>query len=118
MGIMDLVVMKRMSTLPLYRRRTVQDNEHEKQRRWQFKPERKVANGIILSTGWREKKTATNGEKRQQEEDTVKKLAQAAEIATMGKTWKEEGKEHPSWAARQSQKAGIVPFTGKKITFD
>jgi hypothetical protein len=26
MGIMDLVVMKRMSMLPLYRRRTVQDN--------------------------------------------------------------------------------------------
>jgi hypothetical protein len=70
------------------------------------------------SINWREKKTTNNGEKQQQIEDTVKQPVQAAEIATMGKTWKEEGKEHPSWAARQSQKAGIVAFTGKKITFD
>jgi hypothetical protein len=68
------------------------------------------------SVNWREKKNTD--EKQQPKEASVKQPAQAAEIATMGKTWKEEGKEHPSWAARQSQKAGIVAFTGKKITFD
>jgi len=42
----------------------------------------------------------------------------------MGKSWKEEGKAHPSWAARQLQKSksgsgiGSIEFTGKKITFD
>ena len=45
-----------------------------------------------------------------------------AEVAKMGKDWKEEGKAHPSWAAREAQKAksglGIVAFAGKKITFD
>ena len=35
-----------------------------------------------------------------------------------GKDWKDEGKQHPSWAARQSQKTGIAKFAGKKITFD
>ena len=48
------------------------------------------------------------------------KTFKAAEVASMGKTWKEEGKAHPSWAAREAQKAksGIVAFAGKKITFD
>ena len=33
---------------------------------------------------------------------------------------KKEGNAHPSWAAREAQKAksGIVAFAGKKITFD
>jgi hypothetical protein len=68
------------------------------------------------SVNWREKKN--KDEKQQLKENTMKQPKQPAEIATMGKTWKEEGMEHPSWAARQSQKAGIVAFTGKKITFD
>ena len=52
------------------------------------------------------------------------KKVEAAEIVKMGSTWKEEGKAHPSWAARQAQKAksgsGIanIEFQGKKITFD
>ena len=48
--------------------------------------------------------------------DTVK----ARDVATMGKDWKDEGKTHPSWAARQAskEKAGISQFAGKKITFD
>ena len=48
--------------------------------------------------------------------DTVK----ARDVATMGKDWKDEGKAHPSWAARQAskEKAGISQFAGKKITFD
>jgi hypothetical protein len=37
----------------------------------------------------------------------------------MGKTWKEEGNAHPSWAAAAAQKSqGIAKFEGKKITFD
>mmetsp|Transcript_20135 Transcript_20135/g.41152 ORF Transcript_20135/g.41152 Transcript_20135/m.41152 type:complete len:503 (+) Transcript_20135:88-1596(+) len=42
----------------------------------------------------------------------------AQKIATMGKTWKENG-QHPSWAAKAAQKSmGIVEFKGTKITFD
>lgn len=47
---------------------------------------------------------------------------QVADVANMGKNWKDEGKAHPSWAAREAQKTksglGIVEFKGKKITFD
>lgn len=42
-----------------------------------------------------------------------------AQIATMGKTWKDEGNAHPSWAAAAAQKSqGIADFQGTKITFD
>jgi hypothetical protein len=50
--------------------------------------------------------------------DVKPKKVDSAKIAEMGKTWKEEGKAHPSWAARSSEKTGIVAFAGKKITFD
>ena len=88
------------------------------------------------SINWRPKKTATdapngggggksqdNRQQQQQQQQRSKQQQQAnqnpAQIAKLGKVWKEEGKEHPSWAAaRQSQKTGIVQFTGKKITFD
>lgn len=50
--------------------------------------------------------------------DVKPKQVEASKIAEMGKTWKEEGKAHPSWAARSSEKTGIVAFAGKKITFD
>lgn len=44
---------------------------------------------------------------------------EASTEITQGTAWKEEGKDHPSWAAaRQAKKAGIVAFAGKKITFD
>mmetsp|Transcript_26297 Transcript_26297/g.56471 ORF Transcript_26297/g.56471 Transcript_26297/m.56471 type:complete len:429 (+) Transcript_26297:112-1398(+) len=44
---------------------------------------------------------------------------EAQDIATMGKTWKEEGNAHPSWAAAAAQKSqGIAKFKGTKITFD
>ena len=46
------------------------------------------------------------------------KTIQVADVANMGKNWKDEGKAHPSWAAREAQKSGIVEFKGKKITFD
>jgi hypothetical protein len=39
-------------------------------------------------------------------------------IASMGKTWKDEGNAHPSWVAAAAQKSqGIAKFEGKKITF-
>ncbi|KAL7501847.1 hypothetical protein ACHAWX_000393 [Stephanocyclus meneghinianus] len=41
------------------------------------------------------------------------------DIATMGQSWKDEGKAHPSWAAAATRKAqGIAKFQGTKITFD
>ena len=76
-----------------------------------------------VSVNWREKKP-TNTTKNHttaesapaQKEQTTR---QAAEIASMGKSWKEDGKEHPSWAASQAQKkTAIVAFQGTKITFD
>jgi len=76
------------------------------------------------SMNWREKKaTKSNDEQqaeaRNQNDNSQKPVkAKAAEIASMGKEWKDEGKAHPSWAAKQTQKAGIVAFAGKKITFD
>lgn len=71
------------------------------------------------SLNWREKKPKpTNDEEPYEKEKQVPHKVQPAEIAAMGKTWKEDGQAHPSWAARQSEKSGIVEFTGKKITFD
>ena len=52
------------------------------------------------------------------------KEIKAAEVVGMGKSWKEEGKAHPSWAARQVQQGksgsgiGKIEFQGKKTTFD
>lgn len=50
----------------------------------------------------------------------VSKKVNTAEIVQMGSSWKEEGKAHPSWAARQVQKVNIgkIEFKGKKTTFD
>jgi hypothetical protein len=54
--------------------------------------------------------------------DASKKV-EAAQVVEMGSNWKEEGKAHPSWAARQVQKAksgsgiGDIEFKGTKITF-
>ncbi len=48
------------------------------------------------------------------------KQVDVSEVVTMGQNWKDEGKAHPSWAARQVQKSKslISEFKGKKITFD
>ena len=85
------------------------------------------------STNWRERKKAPQQNERKSSKDNMKKGESASgldltknvgveEIATMGKVWKDEGKAHPSWAARQAQKTksglGLVEFKGKKITFD
>lgn len=74
----------------------------------------------------KEKKDEKQHTDKQKEEtasglDKSKKI-KVADVANMGKSWKEEGKAHPSWAARETQKSkyglGIVEFTGKKITFE
>jgi hypothetical protein len=53
---------------------------------------------------------------RSENDGSTKPISQ--DIATMGKSWKEDGKAHPSWAAAAAQKSqGIVEFKGTKITF-
>lgn len=80
------------------------------------------------SVNWREKKTATDQPDQGQRNDydgeaKIRVQGKAApvksqDIASMGKSWKEEGKAHPSWAAKAAQKTqGIVEFKGTKITF-
>lgn len=81
------------------------------------------------SINWREPKKRSEEEHNQnyQKNESASGLDRSkgikvAEVANMGKDWKEEGKAHPSWAAREAQKEksgmGIVAFAGKKITFD
>jgi hypothetical protein len=93
------------------------------------------------SVNWREKKKKQKqkkpNEKGDKETDVVNnkqemmisasgldksKDIKVSEVVNMGKDWKEQGKAHPSWAAREAQKAksglGMVAFAGKKITFD
>jgi hypothetical protein len=83
------------------------------------------------SINWREPKKRSeeeynhngNGQKNESASglDRSRRI-KVADVANMGKDWKEEGKAHPSWAAREAQKEksglGIVAFAGKKITFD
>ena len=80
------------------------------------------------SLNWREKKSGRvdvksrdggrDHKSRTSDSGSVKPTA-AQHIATMGKTWKEEGNAHPSWAAKAAQKSqGIAKFEGTKITFD
>ncbi len=78
----------------------------------------KRANGLEDEDGGQDYKSR-GGERKRNKSDggVVPKAAQ--HIATMGKTWKEEGNAHPSWAAAAAQKSqGIAKFEGKKITFD
>ena len=85
---------------------------------------KKEGRTVEKSLNWREKKKkaenedATSASRRAPSKDVKPEKIDASKIATMGKTWKEEGATHPSWAARASLKTGIVAFTGKKITFD
>ena len=73
----------------------------------------------------KEKKNNTSDNKSQLASglDATKKV-DASEVVNMGSNWKDEGKAHPSWAARQVQKSksgsgiGNIEFKGKKITFD
>ena len=73
------------------------------------------------SINWRPKKDLVDEGEQQQPQipNTTKPSSTSApRIAEMGKVWKEEGQAHPSWAARASEKTGIVAFAGKRITFD
>lgn len=88
---------------------------------------KKVGRYLDSSLNWREKKykSTDQDEYENQKEESASGLdkskeVKAAEVASMGKNWKKEGNAHPSWAAREAQKAksGIVAFAGKKITFD
>ena len=87
---------------------------------------RKEGRTLDRSLNWREKKKDNghemeeipNKSKAAVSKDVKPKRVEAATIADLGKTWQDEGKAHPSWAASASQKTGIVEFTGKKITFD
>ncbi|KAL3796527.1 hypothetical protein ACHAW5_004429 [Stephanodiscus triporus] len=59
------------------------------------------------------------GEWKRNEVDVGAMPKAAQHIATMGKTWKEEGNAHPSWAAAAAKKSqGMAKFEGKKITFN
>jgi len=80
---------------------------------------RKAGRTWDKSLNWREPKRKKEDEEENTEGNEVKlKHVGAAEIASMGKSWRETGKEHPSWAAKSSQNQGIVAFQGKKIIFD
>ena len=86
---------------------------------------RKVGTTWNSSINWREKKKGRNdtedgdsGRNQISSNGGVKSTA-TQKIATMGKTWKEEGNAHPSWAAAAAKKSqGIAKFEGTKITFD
>jgi hypothetical protein len=63
-------------------------------------------------------KHSNDGSQAAREGSTKPTKAKSQDIATMGKSWKEDGKAHPSWAAAAAQKSqGIVEFKGTKITF-
>jgi hypothetical protein len=87
---------------------------------------RKEGRTLDKSLNWREKKKDNGQElddvpmksKATVFKDVKPQRVEAATIAELGKTWQDEGKAHPSWAASASQKTGIVEFTGTKITFD
>lgn len=77
------------------------------------------------SVNWRPKKArkknaVPGGHKNVASGLKTQKDVKATDVADMGKNWKEEGKAHPSWAAKQhaKQQSGIGSFVGKKITFD
>jgi len=80
------------------------------------------------SVNWRLKKTeassfsSTIPTEEKKSSSGLKKGAaiQVGDVVNMGTSWKEEGKAHPSWAAREALKAktSIVEFKGTKITFE
>jgi hypothetical protein len=77
----------------------------------------KRTNGLEDEDGGKDYKSREGERKRNKSDGGVVPKA-AQHIATMGKTWKEEGNAHPSWAAAAAQKSqGIAKFEGKKITF-
>jgi len=74
------------------------------------------------SINWRPKKATQDGDEDSRKASGLDdhKPINAADVADMGKNWKDSGKAHPSWAAKEHAKkqTGIATFAGKKITFD
>ncbi len=83
----------------------------------QAKEARKRGERWDSSVNWREKKEVveTDDSGLKIGADGVAVVSKT-DVGTMGKDWKEQGKAHPSWAAKKDQ--GIKEFTGTKITFD
>ena len=78
---------------------------------------------IYKSINWRPKKSNDdmNDEANINASGLGKEMeVKAADVAEMGKDWKNDGKAHPSWAAKEHAKkqSGIAAFAGKKIIFD
>lgn len=69
------------------------------------------------SLNWRNKKVG-KGKETNIEQENNRKLS-LNDVANMGKIWKEKGKTHPSWAAKEivKIKEGIVDFEGSRIKF-
>eukprot|EP00592_Proboscia_alata_P002374 CAMPEP_0194372716 /NCGR_PEP_ID=MMETSP0174-20130528/21104_1 /TAXON_ID=216777 /ORGANISM="Proboscia alata, Strain PI-D3" /LENGTH=417 /DNA_ID=CAMNT_0039151397 /DNA_START=12 /DNA_END=1261 /DNA_ORIENTATION=- len=71
------------------------------------------------NASWREKKNDDNQQEVKKEKKAsglaMKQSVDASSVANMGTTWKEEGKAHPSWAAKEQakMKSGIAKFEGK-----
>ncbi|KAL3801839.1 hypothetical protein HJC23_001235 [Cyclotella cryptica] len=100
---------------------------------------RKAGKTWDSSVNWREKKSSaeeksntarqrnlnhesntSNTQVKAKRGETMKAVTSTSQkIATMGKSWKEEGNAHPSWAAAATRKSqGIAKFQGTKISFD
>lgn len=86
---------------------------------WREKKKGNVRRDDSRSNGGRRGNEAGKDNRRHSDNADSAKPRKAEEIAEMGKSWKEEGNAHPSWAAAAAQKSqGIQAFTGKKITFE
>ncbi len=77
------------------------------------------------SLNWREEKEKTTkaDDNKKNERQPIKKSTLAGSTKKDGPKGERKPEEdlsshHPSWAAKQQQKSGIVAFQGKKITFD
>eukprot|EP00985_Skeletonema_marinoi_P000161 scaffold51_cov152-Skeletonema_marinoi.AAC.2 len=86
---------------------------------WREKKKGNVRRDDSRSNDGRRDNEAGRDDRRHNDNADSAKPRKAEEIAEMGKSWKEEGNAHPSWAAAAAQKSqGIQAFKGKKITFD
>lgn len=86
---------------------------------WREKKKGPVRRDDSRSNEGRRGNDAGRDDRRHSDNAESAKPRKAEEIAEMGKSWKEEGNAHPSWAAAAAQKSqGIQAFKGKKITFD
>jgi hypothetical protein len=78
--------------------------------------------GYYQSLNWREEKSS---KQQQQPQKIVEKKEMSKQLIDVKKAavaapapLEDQSSNHPSWTAKQQQKPKIVPFQGKKITFD